>query len=417
MRAITSPTFLFLFAGGFLSCFSSAQASEELKSIVTEGDVFGQVRYRFEHTDQDGFSKDASAHTVRTDLGFKTGNFYGFQGLVEGSVVRHIGDDDFNDTTNGNSQYPVIADPDNEELNQLWLSYDNIPDTNVKFGRQIIKLDNQRFIGSVEWRQNNQTYDAVAINNQTIDDLSLTYSYVGNVNRINGDDHPKGDLDSNSHIVHGNYGYADWLGVSAYAYLLDVKKSPNLSSATYGLRATGKQPISDAWTFSYEAEVAHQTDYADYTDGYGVEYIHLSPAISGYGFTFKPGYELLGSDGSNAFQTPFATGHAFNGWADQFLTTPSGGLQDLYFTVKYRVSDLHQWVDGTTITGTYHKFDADKSGDFGSEFDLGLTKSFALDDVEFLKAVAVTVKYADYRAEDAPFADKQVFWTQFGVTF
>ncbi|MCH7821975.1 MAG: hypothetical protein IIA07_08160 [Proteobacteria bacterium] len=29
------------------------------------------------------------------------------------------------------------------------------------------------------------------------------------------------------------------------------------------------------------------------------------------------GYENLGGDGAYGFQTPLATGHAFNGWADQ----------------------------------------------------------------------------------------------------
>ncbi len=57
-------------------------------------------------------------------------------------------------------------------------------------------------------------------------------------------------------------------------------------------------------------------------------------AVKGIG-TLGVGYELLGSDdGVAAFQTPLATLHKFNGFADQFLVTPAGGLQDIYFYAK-----------------------------------------------------------------------------------
>ena len=35
-------------------------------------------------------------------------------------------------------------------------------------------------------------------------------------------------------------------------------------------------------------------------------------------------------------QTPLATLHKFDGWADLFLTTPNKGLQDLYAGAAYR---------------------------------------------------------------------------------
>ena len=45
---------------------------------------------------------------------------------------------------------------------------------------------------------------------------------------------------------------------------------------------------------------------------------------------------MLGGDngsGNRAFQTPLATKHAFQGWADQFLTTPADGIEDAYLGV------------------------------------------------------------------------------------
>src|SRR3546814_11261136 len=51
------------------------------------------------------------------------------------------------------------------------------------------------------------------------------------------------------------------------------------------------------------------------------------------GIVLKGGYEVLGGDdgtGNRAFQTPLATKHAFQGWADVFLTTPADGIEDAY---------------------------------------------------------------------------------------
>ena len=47
----------------------------------------------------------------------------------------------------------MVADPDGTEINQALLRYDHTKG-NAVVGRQRINLDNQRFIGSVAWRQN-----------------------------------------------------------------------------------------------------------------------------------------------------------------------------------------------------------------------------------------------------------------------
>ena len=51
-------------------------------------------------------------------------------------------------------------------------------------GRQRINLDNQRFVGVSPRRQNEQTYDGVLGQLQPVDELTLTYAYIDNVNTI-----------------------------------------------------------------------------------------------------------------------------------------------------------------------------------------------------------------------------------------
>ncbi|MEI8045213.1 MAG: hypothetical protein WCL11_27625, partial [Verrucomicrobiota bacterium] len=47
------------------------------------------------------------------------------------------------------------------------------------------------------------------------------------------------------------------------------------------------------------------------------------------------GYEVLEGNGTIGFATPLATLHAFNGWADMFLSTPANGLKDFYLKAGY----------------------------------------------------------------------------------
>jgi hypothetical protein len=63
------------------------------------------------------------------------------------------------------------------------ISYAGIPDTLIKGGRQVIKFDDDRFIGNVLWRQLQQAYDSVLIthNNQQLFVLTVNAGYIGNV--------------------------------------------------------------------------------------------------------------------------------------------------------------------------------------------------------------------------------------------
>src|SRR3546814_19210362 len=77
---------------------------------------------------------------------------------------------------------------------------------------------------------------------------------------------------------------------------------------------------------------------------YSADFVTAELGLDVAAFKLTGGYELLGSDGGAtgiaggfAFQTPFATLHKFNGWADKFLTTPGTGIQDYYAGVAYTV--------------------------------------------------------------------------------
>ncbi len=70
-------------------------------------------------------------------------------------------------------------------------------------GRQRVLHNNQRFVGGVGWRQNEQTYDGVRAQYKA-DALSVDYSYIQNINSITSAN-VKGEF----HLVNANYSKGD----------------------------------------------------------------------------------------------------------------------------------------------------------------------------------------------------------------
>lgn len=396
-------------------------AQDDLEKFFAEGSFGGQLRYRYESVDQDGpmpINIDAKASTLRANLSYKSGEYKKIHGFIEGQAILHLGNDRFNDTVNGKTSYPVVADPDDLALNQSWLSWAGVPGAEIKLGRQIINIDNQRIIGSVDWRQNDQTFDAAIGSYSAINkNLQLQYGYIWNVNRVFGDDHPLGDLKSRNHFLRGSYQFYGWLNVAAYGYWLDFDRQPASSSRTIGVRGTGKRRVADGLSLNYEAEYARQQDYASNPTSYNEDYRHLAIGLTYKGIAAGLGQELLGGDGTAAFQTPLATLHKFNGWADKFLVTPAAGLKDSYASLGYKLTTEETWLAGTELLAVYHDFRGDSGGDYGHEWNISASKAFELPKgIVFNKAV-VTLKYADYTAEDMPYTDTQKVWLQLGVSF
>ncbi len=414
VRVIGLPVFALVCGAALAAPAFATDGYDAEKALIGDGKFVTDVRYRFEHVEQDGIANDADASTIRTRFGYETGEFEGFKALGEIEGIGYLGKEDFNNSVNGKTTYPTVADPDGVEINQAWISWSGLPKTKVTIGRQRVNLDNQRFIGAVGWRQNEQTFDSAFVQNTSIPNLDLQYGFIRNVNRIFGDDHTLGDLKSENHILHAAYKAADWLSVAAYGYFLDFDRAPTSSSKTYGLRATGTYPLNDV-KLGYEAEYAMQDDYGNNTANFDLDYFHVAPSVSWGGLTVAAGFESLEGDGTSAFQTPLATLHAFNGWADKFLTTPANGIEDAYVKLTYEISGVNKWFDGTKFTGVYHDYESENgSTSYGDEVNLEVSRK--LPHPDFLKGANVSLKYADYNADDL-FTDTKKYWITLGVNF
>lgn len=378
--------------------------NSSLVDSIKQGQLLYNARLRYEYADMKSL-KRSNALTLRNRLGYQTASFYGFQGLLEFEDVRFIGNDGNANLagTNGEPLRTVVADPEDTEINQAWLSYSNW-DTSLKAGRQRIILDNARFVGNVGWRQNEQTFDAVALSNQSLSNTTLLYGYVHNVNTILGDDHPRGNLDTHAHIAHVSYSGFSAGTLTGYGYFLDVEDLPAVSSNTVGGSFDGSSPLYHELMATYRAEYAYQTEAGDNSD-YSAHYYHAQMGGLYKRCSAGAGYEILTDDNGIGFSTPLATLHAFNGWADIFLMTPGNGLKDFYAWAGYELPGQ------IPVKFYYHKFDSNTGGaDYGQEFDLAVSRRFG-------KHWTVLAKYAYYNAEDLPYQDTQKAWLQVEFNF
>jgi hypothetical protein len=358
------------------SASASATANSETKAKASI-----DLNLRYEAVEQDNAKKDASALTLRTRLNYTSASYNGFSAALEVEDSRQLGVDDYNDTVGNNTEYSVIADPETTEIDQAFVQYKKDGIT-AKVGRQVLTLDNHRYVGHVGWRQDRQTFDAATVTYAALDNVKMSYSYINKRNRIFSNEK---DFDSKDHLL--NIAYKTSYGkLTAYSYLLEVDEGTANSLDTFGVSFNGKKD-----KFSYSAEFATQDSESGGTD-YSASYMAIQGGYSFDAVTVKLGAEVLGSDDSMyGFSTPLATLHKFNGWADQFLGTPKEGLVDLYASVSGKA-----FGGGWTVT--IHDYSADEStdtvDDLGSEINAVYAKKFA-------KNYKAGLKYAAYSAGDS----------------
>lgn len=393
VHKLSKITALILLASSSVSVSATSAPENKAKASV-------DANLRYEGVNQDNASNDASALTLRTRLNYTSANYHGFSGVVEFEDSRQIaGVSDYNDTVGNGSQYSVIADPESTELDQAFVQYQQ-GKVIAKVGRQIITLDNHRYVGHVGWRQDRQTFDAATVDYAASENIKISYSYINKRNRIFAQ---AKDLHSKDHLL--NLAYKTPYGkLTAYSYLLEIDEGASNGLDTFGVSFSGQKD-----KFLYSAQLATQSAESAVSD-YSTKYMAIE---GGYKFdtvTLKLGAEILASDDAMyGFSTPLATLHKFNGWTDQFLSTPKEGLVDLYASISGKAF-------GGAWAVVLHDFSADEASttvdDLGTEINAVYTKKFS-------KNYSAGIKYAAYSAGDVASGkvDTDKFWLWVGAKF
>lgn len=389
--------------GAALAALAAPAMAQELKPIA-------DARLRYEHVDQAGLPKEADALTFRLRAGVEA-KWKDWSMLAEAESTASLAEH-YDSGLNGKARFPIVADPENIELNRLQLQYRGLPKTAITVGRQRINIEDQRFIGNSGWRQNEQTFDAVRLEYGDAKGLRADLTYSWSLRTIWGID----GRDARQQAIGGNNVFATVshptpLGaLSGFAFLVDQDEAAvqgfRLSSQTYGVRLAGGRGLSATAKLNYALSYARQSDWHRNPNNFDTDYwladvgVDLGPARLGVG------HERLGADDGlpfTSFQTPLATLHKFQGWADKFLTTPPNGIRDWYGSAAYGWKKI-AGLDAVNATLVFHRFRSDRLGlHYGNEWDAMVSARKG--------RWTATAKLASYNAEEFA-TDTRKFWLQ-----
>lgn len=355
---------------------------------ANEFDIEPSARYRFQQVD-DEVRGDATANTLKLRLNVSWKLNDNFQSFIQADHVHAFNQNNYNSVAVTQKTSP-IPDVPGSEVNQVWLKYSSDNDWFALLGRHMLSFDNDRHISSVEFWQNDQTFDTLTFGYNDSTNWNVSYSYVSKVHRIFGDDStgilPKNDSrfdvdpnrpfselgnhTHNSHLLNAKYAINRHLALTAYAYLLDNKSANQLSSNTFGIRLTGEVK-PDLIKYGYSAELAQQNS-ADGNpwDFSGIYFFaELSAQFKSHQVALS--HERLSEDNGFAFATTLGNNHKFLGWTDVFSNyLNNDGVRDTAITYRGRKAKLRWRVMA-------HLFEGDSNGDTaGHEFDLEVAYRF-----------------------------------------
>lgn len=410
LNLIMACTSLALFSMAQSALAEDAADSEyTLLDSIKQGKPLTSFRLRYEEVQQDGYQpanligtttatpnnatrnnqlKDAEGVTLRSLIGWQTAPFHNFSFTAQAINVSKF-DDDFNDSTNGTLingvsnqpnkvQYAKIVDPDDTDVNQLFVDWTGIKNTRVRLGRQQINLDNVRFIGDIGFRQVMQVFDGMTVLNKSIPDTEIYAGHIERVKQITTELRGDGGLE----ILNAKYRISPTESLVGYAYLSGfsdlgfgrawfgnaplaggiaqgkngtINESADQGNKIIGARLDGVHKIDDDWKALYTAEYAKQTNYNGGDSRIDAHYYKVGGGAAYGNFTLRADQELLSSNNSTyAFQTPFGTNHLFQGWVDKFLATPVEGIKDTFLTATYKYGDFMFFAD-------YHVYKSDEN--------------------------------------------------------
>ena len=430
-----------------MGAFGGASADDGI-NILDDLVVNGQIRPRYEYADvKDNTNPAANAFTARVKLN-ASAKLFGVDGLSANLGVISVSNfgshkynwNGTNYTDGGGNKYELVVDPQTAMISNADVNY-KIDKTTLHAGRSQVNLDNQRFIGTVGWRQFERSYDTVYVSNSSIENLSLLAAWVYGLQGVK--ENPT--QDANTVLLHASYDAMPELKVTAYGYLIAAQNmsapgTGGFGSDTYGMALSGK--VDAGMKLTYRAEYAVQKDatmkYQETTANSSAfkadaSYYNLDLGANISGILLGANYEFLsGKDinepagGKTAFNPVLGTNHKFNGWADMFYVSqnPDGGLKDLNVRAGYKAKGFGK------LLAVYHDFKADKAmavasgtgttDDLGSEFDIVYANA-----IPGFKNLKGLVKYASYSKGKAKNSsntkswdhDKQVAWVQLDYKF
>jgi len=404
-NSIRSTLAVFFVCPISLSVIASGSLNDGSELDAHKTSINLNLRYRTEVVSQDNFEEDALASLLKTRVNVDHQINRNLSAQFEFDNVSSIGAQHYDSTQNRMIDYPRIADPEGTDLNQSWLDYTS-DDLAIRVGRQRILLADKRIVGAKPWRNNEQTYDGARIQWSPTHALKIDGSYITQVNRVYGptDGENPARWNGDNLFFETHYQFTKNFITKGFIYNLDIEpqsefassKTVNNSSTTVGFSVEGAfAPVN------YHAAMALQKSSGSSELDYQANYYSVELGIPLFYSKLRLGLETLGSDNSIGFATPLANGHGYQGWADQFLSTPPEGIRDVWIGIDSTMNKID-------LKGILHDFNTvtSSSSSRGLGRELDFLATWHVD-----KNIAVTAKAAIFESSaNVPYADTSKMW-------
>lgn len=354
-----------------VSALAFAASARAAEAPTRTGQLLLEARTRYELYDPDG--PDAEAVTMRLRLGWRQPLAKSLTALIEMEAVGALVDD-YADGVHAKPGKATITDPETVELNRAALEWRPTAALGVDVGRQRIILGNARFVGNSGWRQNEQTFDAVKLTAKPAKSVTLTYAYADRVRRPLGRKSSQGVWRGDVHMLQAEADLGALGKGTAYALLLDLDNAPTQSSKTFGARLAGAHALRPGLSGTWELEHAHQVDWKSNPRNFSLNYDAASLGLKTARSAISANLERLQGDGVNAFQTPLASLHGFQGLSDVIGATPAKGVRDAFLRGTTTIGVKQP----LKLTGEAHDFDTTVgSQNLGREVDVVVSTPIA----------------------------------------
>ncbi|MGL5003834.1 MAG: hypothetical protein ACRDAM_12925, partial [Casimicrobium sp.] len=289
-----------------------AQTADETVSETASSGVQMrfELRFRYAHIEESDKSAFTNAPTLRAVLVADVKLTPQFGATMELIHTDFFGNKRFNDNPAviGSSPFPLLPDPRYTDSNELFAKWTPSSDWTAKFGRQRVKLGNERHVSDDNFRNLPQLLDGVLLVGTPLDRTQLK---LGQFNRLRtrlGPSEPTrltiAELATNP---------LEDLSVTAYAIRHRPQAQPfdaarygaaDRSNWVFGAVADGSIPFTNFTTY-YTLEVARQRATASGSEAVRANYWRGGLGIGYGGLIVRADHERRGSnEGRYGFQMP-----------------------------------------------------------------------------------------------------------------
>jgi Alginate export len=402
---------LTLSAGVWAADDESPGMALKLSESLADGHLLLEVRPRYAVITESIKPQKTAVWTVRSTLGWQTAPYHDLRLTAQYIYTGFLGSGGVNTDPAQffSSPYPLLPDPPHSGINQFFADFTGLPSTRIRLGRQILRIDDQRFISDVDFRQTPQVFDGMTVVNTALPETEIQFGEYRRMRTVLG-----GLNALRLHILHVAWNPFPDHTLAAYGYWHDQAATgaqtgfANNAQRIAGVHAEGGFAVGDAWRWMYYLAYARQNRIGEGDARIKASYNRIGVGLQSTGASTwgaRLDHEVKGSNGGiYGFQTPLTDYYAFNGWALQYTSTPPQGLRDTWLTLRWHIAKLECFIEA-------HRFRSDYGGlALGREFDASITYPFT-------NSLLLKLQHAQFRAGDAARVKNDVDKTWLMLTY